>query len=248
MLRPLTRLLDKVLERRWWLIERQRLSAHGLRRGRASGGRSSIACGREDLLEEMLERLSSQQNDLAGAIEAAAAAQNACEERLIKDQSALVSKNQMPRTSARSRLSLRTTWLDRAAHRTDADRLCRSAGRRRRSAPGRHMYPILSRRRTESRDLTSEDQKLVDTLAEITETQAELRGKIEAAKQNIATARTALKDAEDSVREGFVTPAKRLRHSGWTSSVSLTKSRPRLPRFRSSTRRALPNQRHGVVG
>ena len=48
--------------------------------------------------------------------------------------------------------------------------------------------------------MTSEDQKLVDTLAEITETQAELRGKIEAAKQNIATARTALKDAEDSVR------------------------------------------------
>ena len=153
-------------------------------------------------LEEMLGKLSSQQNDLAGAIEAAAAAQNACEERLHQDQSALVSEESDAKDKRQVAVVARTELAGIEQRITGLTQIV-SAAQQAEDAAARQVATCtrdIESAKNRIKDLTSEDQKLVDTLAEITETQAELRGKIEAAKQNIATARTALKGAEDSVR------------------------------------------------
>jgi len=153
-------------------------------------------------LEGMLERLATQQDDLSGAIDAAAIAQNACEERLHQDQSALVSEESDAKDKRQAAVVVRTQ-LAGIEQRVRGLMQIVSAAQQAEDGAARQVATCtkdIEAAKSRIQDLTSEDQKLVDTLAAITESQAELRAKMEGAKQNIATARTALKDAEDAVR------------------------------------------------
>jgi len=153
-------------------------------------------------LQEMIDSLDSQQQDLFGAIEAAQDAQVACEERLHIDQAALVDEEMHARdlrqaaVVAKTELSGVEQRLQGLARIVHAAQQTEESAARQVAACERDMAQARER----IADLVSDEQRLVDNLAEITENQSTLRAKIDATKQQISEARDTLRTAEESVR------------------------------------------------
>jgi len=153
-------------------------------------------------LSEVMERLELQQEDLSGAIEAAQLAQMACEERLNADQQALVGEERQARDVRQAAVVARTELagveqrLQGLAQMATTARQAEESSARQVATCNRDIEAAKAR----ISDLASDDQRLTDTLATISETQSALRIKIDESKTQIAQAREALRTAEDSVR------------------------------------------------
>ena len=153
-------------------------------------------------LDELLARLTTEQQGLSGAIEAAAAEQSACEERLHADQAALGDEEAAAK-DARQIAVVQRTELSGIEQRVHGLMQVVNAAQQAEDSAARQVTSCTTDIEAAQRrisDLSTEDQKLTETLAQITEDQAALRAKIEAAKQKIADARSGLKGAEDAIR------------------------------------------------
>jgi chromosome segregation protein len=153
-------------------------------------------------LELLIRNLDSQQQDLFGAIEAAQEAQMACEERLNVDQSALVEEEATAK-DLRQRAVVVKTELAGVEQRLQGLARIVNAAKQTEDSAARQVMTCekdIAQAKERISDLASDERRLVDNLAEITESQGTLRIKIDALKTQISEARETLRAAEEAVR------------------------------------------------
>lgn len=153
-------------------------------------------------VNEMMARLSSQVEGLAVSIDEAQAAQIDGEQRLHADQQALA-EEEITAKDARQKAVVSQTELSGIEQRLRGLQAIVGAATSSEASAARQVKATRSdieAARSRIGTLASDDQRLVGTLAEITEQQSELRGKIEQGKVQIAEARDLLRKSEDSVR------------------------------------------------
>jgi chromosome segregation protein len=153
-------------------------------------------------LATKMDQLSAQAVDLSGAIEAAQRDQSAQEEALHSDQQAMVEEEVLSKDANQKAVVARTELAGIEQQVRGLARLVQSA---RTSEDSAARQVTASSRDIEAARmritaLASDDHRLVDALAEISEKQATKRSKIEEGKGQIAEARQLLKTAEDSIR------------------------------------------------
>ena len=165
-------------------------------------GRLSTMMAEQAAVSEMLGALDTKVDGLSVSIDAAQANQIDNEQRLQAEQQALVGE-EIAANDASQKAVLAQTELSGIEERLNGLAAIVAAAQTSEDGIGRQLVAAkrdIEEARNRIGTLSTDDQRLVETLSEINEQQASLRSKIEEGKQQIAEARELLKAAEDSVK------------------------------------------------